>query len=63
MMQIATAGFVLEDRATEIEKHFKENPWPSAERVIKQNCEAIRLNSSWLTRDKETIQQWLQDWQ
>ena len=49
-----------EDRATEIEIFFKENPWPSAERVIKQNCEAIQLNSAWLKRDKEAIQKWLE---
>ena len=48
-----------EEKATEIEQFFKENPWPLADRVIKQNCEAIRLNASWLTRDAKAVQQWL----
>lgn len=58
-MQITTAGFVSEEKAVEIEQFFKENPWPVADRVVKQNCEAIRLNASWLARDAKAVQQWL----
>ena len=50
---------MTEDKAIEIEQFFKENPWPMAERVVKQNCEAIRLNANWLNRDSKTVQQWL----
>ena len=48
-----------EEKAVEIEQFFKENPWPVADRIIKQNCEAIRLNASWLARDAKAVQQWL----
>lgn len=59
VVQITTAGFVSEEKATEIEQFFKENPWPMAERVVKQNCEAICLNAAWLGRDAKAVQQWL----
>ena len=57
--QTATSGFVSEEKADEIEKFFKDNPWEMATSVIKQNCEAIRLNASWLNRDGKRIQDWL----
>ena len=50
---------MAEERAVEIEKFFSENPWPMAERVVKQNCEAIRLNARWLQRDREAVKEWL----
>ena len=43
----------------EIENFFKENPVPVAERIVKQKCEAIRLNAKWLERDSKAIQEWL----
>ena len=57
--QVSTGGFVAEERAVEIEKFFSENPWPMAGRVVKQNCEAIRLNARWLQRDREAVKEWL----
>ena len=57
--KIATGGFVSEDRADEVEKFFEKNPWPVANRVVKQNCEAIRLNAKWLERDREAVKEWL----
>lgn len=58
-IQVSTSGFVTEERASEIEKFFAENPWPMADRIVKQNCEAICLNAKWLERDKEDVKQWL----
>ncbi len=58
-MQVSTAGFVSEERAGEIEKFFSENPWPVAARIVKQNCEAIRLNAKWLQRDRDIVKEWL----
>ena len=43
----------------EIETFFKNNPAPPAERVVKQNCEATRLNAKWLERDSKAIEEWL----
>ena len=56
---MATSGFVTEEKAVEVETFFKKNPAPAAERVVKQNCEAIRLNAKWLERDSQAIQEWL----
>ena len=48
-----------EEHACAVEKFFEENPWPVANRVVKQNCEAIRLNAKWLERDREAVREWL----
>lgn len=58
-LQIATAGFVTEEKAKEVEQFFKDNPCPMAERVVRQNCEAIRVNAKWLQRDTEAVKEWL----
>ena len=50
---------VTEEKAVEVEEFFKKNPTPSAERIVRQNCEAIRLNAKWLERDSKAIQEWL----
>ena len=57
--QISTAGFVTEEKAKAVEKFFTENPWPMADRIVKQNCEAIRLNAKWLERDTKAVEEWL----
>ena len=58
-LQIATAGFVTEEKAQEVEQFFKDNPCAMAERVVKQNCEAIRVNAKWLQRDTQAVKEWL----
>ena len=58
-LQIGTAGFVTEEKALEVEQFFKDNPCPMAERVVRQNCEAIRVNAKWLQRDTEAVKEWL----
>ena len=50
---------MTEEKAQEVEKFFTDNPAPTADRVIKQNCEAIRLNAKWLQRDAQAIKEWL----
>ena len=56
---VATAGFVTEEKAMEIETSFKNNPALSAEEIVKQNCEAICLNGKWLERDSKANEEWL----
>ena len=46
------------EKAAEIEQFFKDNPCPVADRIVKQNCEAIRLNFQWLERDSAAIEEW-----
>ena len=57
--QVATAGFVTEEKAVEIEKFFKDNPVAVADRIIKRSCEDIRLNAKWLERDSKAVEDWL----
>ena len=57
--QITTSSFATKDKADDIEVFFRENPCPLAETSVKQNCEAIRVNASWLERDRSVMKEWL----
>ena len=46
------------EKAAEIGQ-FKDNPCPVADRIVKQNCDAICLNCQWLERDSAAIEEWL----
>lgn len=46
--------------ANDIEKFFKKNPAPGAERALQQALERIRAKSSWLARDGRKLEKWLQ---
>lgn len=59
IVEVTTSGFVTEEKAKEVEQFFKDNPTPAADRIVKQNCEAIRLNAKWLERDSKAIEEWL----
>ena len=48
-----------EEKAADIEAFFTSHSCPIAERVVKQNCEAIRADSDWLKRDSQAIEEWL----
>lgn len=51
--------FTKRDSAKEVEKFFKENGAPGAERTIKQVVEKIYSNDEWLRRDYENIKKFL----
>ena len=57
--QATTSGFASMEKASEIEQFFIANPWDAANMLVKQNCEAVRLNASWLERDSESVKIWL----
>lgn len=57
--QATISGFASEEKASEIEQFFAVNPWDAANLLVKQHCEAIRLNASWLRRDNESVKTWL----
>ena len=57
--QVSSSGFVTEERACEIEQFSVAHPWPMADRIIKQNCEAMRINAKWLEWDKKAVQDYL----
>ena len=59
LVHVSTSGFVAMEKAAEIEQFFKDNPCPVADRIVKQNCEAIRLKCQWLERGSTAIEEWL----
>ena len=59
LVQVSTSGFATVEKTAEIEQFFKDNPCPVADRLVKQNCEAIRLNCQWLERDSAATEEWL----
>ena len=59
LIQATISGFATEEKATEIERFFEEHPWEMADKLVKQCCEAIRLNAQWMKRDSESIKNWL----
>lgn len=54
-----TENFACEKKAEEISKFFEKNKFPGAERTIQQSLEKIRINASWLVRDKEALRTFL----
>ena len=50
---------MTEEKAVEVEQYFEKHSCPTADRVVKQNCEAMRLNAQWLARDGKQVQEWL----
>ncbi|XP_033222097.1 puromycin-sensitive aminopeptidase-like isoform X2 [Belonocnema kinseyi] len=59
LVKCVTEKFVFEDKAREIEEFFENKPKDSIERAILQGVESVRLNSSWLNRDREAIKKFL----
>jgi puromycin-sensitive aminopeptidase len=45
--------------ADDIERFFKKNPVPGAERTVLQTLERIRAKALWLSRDKKKIAVWI----
>ena len=54
-----TGSFTTPERAREVEEFFNSHPAPSAERTIQQSLERIRLNATWLERNRQDIAGWL----
>ena len=53
-------NFSTFEMADEIESFFKDKDTSCLERSISQAVESVRLNASWLNRDKESIWQFLE---
>ena len=55
----SAAVFTTKEKAVELEKFFKKNPAPEANRAIKQVLEQIYSNADWLKRDSKAISSFL----
>ncbi len=55
----AAGSMIKVSDASDLEKFFKKNPVPEAERTIAQAAEQIRSNAAWLKRDRKGIEKFL----
>ncbi|MDA0733136.1 MAG: M1 family metallopeptidase [Chloroflexi bacterium] len=53
-----TNNFAEMDKLTEVETFFQEHPAPAAERTIRQALERIRLNATWVEKNRSELGQW-----
>jgi puromycin-sensitive aminopeptidase len=62
LVKHVTENFASEEKALEIEKFFKTHEFAGAERTVQQSIETVRLNSKWLQRDIQEIQEFLKEY-
>ena len=53
------SAFTTEERRAEVERFFKDNPTPAAERTVSQSLERIGVNAAWLERNRRDLADWL----
>jgi puromycin-sensitive aminopeptidase len=51
-------NFADAEKLTDVERFFDEHPAPAAERTIRQALERIRLNLTWLEKNRAELGQW-----
>jgi len=56
LVKSSTCDLLGEERAREVETYFAEHPIAGSERNVAQSVETIRLNSAWLERDGQDIE-------
>ena len=53
-----TSRFTTREREEDVAGFFRENPAPSVDRSIRQSLERIRINSAWLSRNRDDLAEW-----
>ena len=56
LVKACSADLVGEERAREVEQLFLDHPLAGSERNVAQAVETIRLNTAWLERDGQQIE-------
>ena len=51
--------FTTEERREDVERFFRDNPTPAAERTVSQSLERIGVNAAWLERNRRDLAHWL----
>lgn len=59
LVQCVTAYFSTLEQAEEVERYFKENPFPGAARSTLQSVEKVKLRAAWIGRDRENVKIYL----
>jgi puromycin-sensitive aminopeptidase len=52
-------NFATQADYDDVERFFKANPVPAAQRSIQQALESIQVNSAWLRRDEKSLTNYL----
>ena len=57
LMQLVsfTSAFTTDEKREDVERFFRDNPAPAAERTIQQSLERIRINIAWLERNRDDL--------
>jgi puromycin-sensitive aminopeptidase len=53
-----TNNFAEMDKLADVETFFQEHPTPAAERTIRQALERIRLNATWVEKNRSELSTW-----
>jgi puromycin-sensitive aminopeptidase len=53
-----TNNFAEMDKLADVETFFQEHPAPAAERTIRQALERIRLNATWVEKNRSELSTW-----
>ena len=53
-----TNNFAEMDKLADVENFFQEHPAPAAERTIRQALERIRLNATWVEKNRSELSTW-----
>ena len=56
LVKSSTCDLLGEERAREVEQYFIDHPLSGSERNVAQSVETIRLNTAWLERDGQDIE-------
>ncbi|XP_057304719.1 puromycin-sensitive aminopeptidase-like [Hydractinia symbiolongicarpus] len=59
LVMLSTENFATAEEAQDVESFFTAHKVPAAERTVKQSLERIGLNQKWLSRDGESVVEWL----
>jgi puromycin-sensitive aminopeptidase len=52
------SNFADAEKLADVERFFQEHPAPAAERTIRQSLERIRLNLTWLEKNRAGLAGW-----
>eukprot|EP00164_Ancoracysta_twista_P003108 GFYU01004143.1.p1 GENE.GFYU01004143.1~~GFYU01004143.1.p1 ORF type:complete len:891 (-),score=342.92 GFYU01004143.1:154-2826(-) len=59
LVQFTVNGFASTERADEVKAFFDEHGVKQVERTVSQSVETIRQQAAWLTRDGDSVAEWL----
>jgi aminopeptidase 2 len=59
VVSMCTSNFTSNEQALEVHDFFKDKDTKGFDRALAQSMDTIAAKASWLSRDKEDVQNWL----